>query len=89
VLHENAFMVKLCHRQHCKLYLTVHKINCIPTNLYSFHALHINTALKQSNVPSLMNFFRRLYNLAEHIAMTGKSLYSFLVFVRVAIKHFR
>ena len=89
MLHENALMVKLCHRQQCKLYLTVLEINCIPSNLYSFHALHIDTALKQSNVPSPMKFFRLLYNLAEQIVMTGKSLYSFSVIVRVAINHFR
>jgi len=88
VLHENAFIVKLCHRQQCKLYLTVLEINYIPTNMHPFHALHINTTLKQSNMPLLMNFFRRLYNLAEQIVMTGKSLHSFSVFLRFAIKHF-
>ena len=35
-----------------------------------------------------MNFFRRLYNLAKQVVLTGKSLHSVSVFVRVAIKHF-
>jgi hypothetical protein len=42
----------LCHRQQWKLrvYATVFE-RCIPTNLQSFHTLHMKAALKEKNVP--------------------------------------
>jgi hypothetical protein len=39
-------MLNLCLSEQCKLYTPVFERNYIPTNLHSFHTLHINAAHK-------------------------------------------
>ena len=59
VLQNNVFIVDLCHRQQCILYVPVFESNYIPTNSHAFHTLHMNAALKQENVRLFMDFYRR------------------------------
>lgn len=58
------------------------------TNFHSFHKLRINESLKQKNVRLLIAFYGRKVWLKQ-IVMTGKLLYSFSVFVNVAVKIIR
>jgi len=43
---------------------TCFETNYIPTNLHSFHMLHINIAQQQNKFPMLLVFFRRTVWLA-------------------------
>ena len=54
----------------------------ITANLYYFHTLHINAAVEENNVPSLMSFLE--IRLAKEIIISDKSLPSF----SVDVKHF-
>jgi hypothetical protein len=49
-VNNNASITNTLHGQQCKLYVSVTKINYIPTNLQSFHALHTNAEMKQKNI---------------------------------------
>jgi len=57
VLHNNAFMVNLCHLQRYKLCILLFAKNYIPTNFYSFHnyicMLHSNKRMFVCSWPSL------------------------------------
>jgi hypothetical protein len=77
-LHNNAFMLNLCRRQQCKLYVAVFEINYIPTNFT--YKCCIEIKMNICSWPSLD------YSLVEQIV--NKSLRSFSVFVSVALKKF-
>jgi hypothetical protein len=46
-----------CHQKQCKLYVPMFENN-VTTNVYSFHMLHLNAALKHKNVLLLMALLR-------------------------------
>jgi hypothetical protein len=56
---QQCFYCKFMSPAECKLHVPVFERSHMPTNLHSFHTLHINAASKQMTAPFFMPIFRR------------------------------